>query len=151
MKTGKVWGMVAQGAVGLLLAAELAYLVCLSKFILPAAIRTFEDLEVSLPRSMLVVLNAANFVHHYVALLIVIVLICAVAWTLFEVVCRSEAKQRIRLAVGGSLALVLAIVALWISLVILATLVQVGRPVNQAVNPPALQVLASLGAPADVA
>jgi hypothetical protein len=152
MKAGKAWAVAAQVAVGSLLVLELAYLVCFFAFLVPPAVRVFESLDMPLPGPMLVVLNVSNIVRHHGAYLVVVAMAAAVGWAAFEVACRSEAKPLIRLAVGGWLVVVLGVVALWFSLVTMATLAQTARRAGDDARlqgRPAIQAPASTELPPD--
>lgn len=128
MKAGRAWAVVAQAALGLLLVTEVVYLVCFFRFLVPLMVQGFEASDTALPNIMLFVLNASLFLSHFGGPCTAIVLVAVAAgWGTFEVVSRSEAKPLIRLAVGGWVALVLAVVALWLSLASASTLAYAAR------------------------
>ena len=146
MKAGKVGLAAAQVLLGLVLLAEVVYLACFFRFLVPAMIQVLEETDTVLPGPMILVLNLAMLLHGVGGVILAVVLVvCAIGWGVFELACRSEAKPVIRLAVGGSAAFVLGVLALWVSLVSFTTLRHLGHQASNALvprAPPALHASA---------
>ena len=145
MRAGKVGVVAGQVLVGLILVMEVIYLACFFGFFVPPLIQVFEEADAPLPGPMLLVLHLAEFLRDGgVPLLLVVLLACAVGWGAFEFACRSERKPLIRLTVGGSIAVVLGLVAVWVSLVSGMALRQIGRQEPAALTSPARLAVQSL-------
>ena len=115
MKNGWKWSFVAAAALFVVIAAEVAFIMCMADIVFPTALSIYVSLGLSMPR-WLPSTSALSVISHVLSperwMSWSFVGMFLAAWALFERYSRSENKTTIRLG-AGALVAALLMVAVW--------------------------------------
>jgi len=117
MKSGWKWSFVAGAALFVVIAAEVAFLICLVELVLFGVAGVYREYALPAPPLMPSPAALQNAQHLFGYFAWAFVGLFAATWALFEWRCKSENKTSIRLGVGASVAATL-MVAVWIASVV---------------------------------